>query len=81
MKTAQSLSISAIEKLFLKLGKIVAVRSWNGGHIHEVDVHLPNVNFDTWGKAQSKNAGYRLRITPIIHLPCGTPKKNLQALY
>ncbi len=26
---------------------------WNGGNIHEIDVHLPAVNFRTWDRVQS----------------------------
>src|SRR5450432_2254412 len=45
--------ISTLERIFVKSGKIVAVRGWNGGNVHEIDVHLPNVNFGKWDKAQS----------------------------
>ncbi len=45
--------ISTVEKFFVKSGKVLAVRSWNGGNLHEIDIQLPNVDFEKWGKAQS----------------------------
>jgi NADPH-dependent ferric siderophore reductase len=45
--------LSTVEKIFIKSGKIIAVRGWNGGNVHEIDVHLPNVYFEKWDKAQS----------------------------
>jgi len=53
MEIAQKRSISTVEKMFVKSGKILAVRSWNGGNMHEIDIHLPNVDFKKWDKAQS----------------------------
>ena len=46
-------NISTIEKIFIKTGTIVAVRCWNGGGMHELDIHLPNVHFANWDRAQS----------------------------
>jgi NADPH-dependent ferric siderophore reductase len=53
METAKKKKISTVEKIFVKSGKIVAVRSWKVGNIHEINVNLPNVNFEEWDKAQS----------------------------
>lgn len=53
METAQKETISTIEKLFVKSGEIMAVRVWDGGNLHEIDIHLPDVNFGKWDKVQS----------------------------
>ncbi|AYB31976.1 SIP domain-containing protein [Chryseolinea soli] len=45
--------ISAIEKVFVKTGQILSTRAWNGGNMHELHLHLPDVDFDTWKKTQS----------------------------
>jgi NADPH-dependent ferric siderophore reductase len=46
-------AISAIEKVFVKTGRIASARAWHGGNIQELHLHLPDVNFDAWEKAQS----------------------------
>jgi hypothetical protein len=51
METAKN--ISTLEKIFIKSGKIVAVRGWNGGNVREIDVHLPDVSFEKWDEARS----------------------------
>ena len=53
MQIAHKKIMSTIENIFLKSGKIVAVHSWNGGNIHEMDVHLPDVHFENRDRAQS----------------------------
>ncbi len=53
MAATQRQNISTVEKVFIKSGKISNVRSWNGGSLYEIDVHLPNVDFEKWDKAQS----------------------------
>ena len=45
--------VSIVEKLFVKSGEIIAVRSWKGGNLYEIDVHLPDVDFKKWDTAQS----------------------------
>lgn len=45
--------LSAVEKLFVKSGTIVAARKWNGGKLYEIDIHLPKVDFAKWKTAQS----------------------------
>lgn len=53
METAQKRKVSIVEKLFVKPGEIMAVRVWNGCNLHEIDIHLPEVVFEKWDKAQS----------------------------
>lgn len=53
MKTANRVKLSVLEKVFLKSGTIMAVRSWKGGDFYEIDIHLPNVNFGIWEQAHS----------------------------
>jgi len=64
----QTSTISTIEKLFIKTGKILAVRCWDGDGLHEVDIHLPDVDFAKWDKAQS----IKCRISPL-HFTDYTP--------
>ena len=52
MQTAKK-TVSIVEKLFVKSGEIKAVRAWSGGNLHEIDIHLANVDFEKWDKAQS----------------------------
>lgn len=53
MNITQKTALSAVEKLFVKSGTITDVRVWRGGNLHEIDVKLPNVDFEKWDKAQS----------------------------
>ncbi|MPR37344.1 hypothetical protein [Salmonirosea aquatica] len=53
MEAVQKGSLSGLEKLFIKSGKITAIRVWNGGDLHELDIHLPDVEFEKWDKARS----------------------------
>jgi NADPH-dependent ferric siderophore reductase len=53
MVTTQRKNISTVEKFFVKTGKITAVRKWKGNNMYEIDIHLPNVDFEKWDKAQS----------------------------
>ena len=45
--------ISTIEKVFVKTGRITSVRAWDGGKLHELHLHLPDVHFDEWNRTQS----------------------------
>lgn len=53
MEATQVINLSTVEKLFIKTGKVLGVRSWQNGTIHEIDIHLPSVDFEKWDKAQS----------------------------
>jgi len=53
VEAIQRSNLSAIESFFIKSGKITAVRKWKGNNMHEIDIHLPNVDFEKWNKAQS----------------------------
>jgi NADPH-dependent ferric siderophore reductase len=53
VEATQISNISTVEKLFVKSGKITVVRKWKGNNMHEIDIHLPNVDFEKWDKAQS----------------------------
>jgi len=53
METTPADELSVIEKIFVKSGKIIAVRKWNSGNIHEIDVYLPAVEFRSWSSVQS----------------------------
>ena len=68
MEAAQIKKISSLEKLFLKSGKIVSVRNWNGGYVYELHIHLPNADFENWDKAQC----IKCRIT-ALHYTDYTP--------
>lgn len=46
-------TISAIEKVFVKTGQVLSTRAWSGGNMHELHLHLPDVDFNTWTKTQS----------------------------
>lgn len=45
METERNDKLTFIEKFFINSGKIVDIHSWDGGNMHERDVHLPNVDF------------------------------------
>lgn len=53
-----------MEELFVKTGEIISVRSWGGGKIWELDLYLPNVNFNKWNTAQS----IKYRISPFHYI-------------
>lgn len=57
-------SISTIEKVFVRTGRITTVRVWDGAGLHELHLHLPNVEFDEWNKAQS----IKCRISPLHYV-------------
>lgn len=64
MEIEKNEKLSIIEKFFIRSGKITAVRSWDGGSIQEIDVHLPNADFKKWDKAQS----IKCRISPSHYI-------------
>jgi len=53
MKTTGGKKLATVERLYVKSGKIIATRSWNGIDFYEIKVHLPNVTFENWEQAQS----------------------------
>jgi|GEM_PF-2051498 len=53
MEGVQKSTVSIVEKIFVKSGEITAIRVWNGCNLYELDIHLPNVEFSKWDKAQS----------------------------
>ncbi|RUT70183.1 hypothetical protein D0817_13490 [Flavobacterium cupreum] len=61
METTYSNALSPVEKLFVKSGQIMAVRQWHGGPFYEIDVSLPQVNFEKWDTAQA----IKCRISPL----------------
>ena len=50
--TVKKQSISFVENIFIKKGRVLDVRAWEPATIYEVDLHLPQSDMGQWNKTQ-----------------------------